>query len=297
MKDGFDEGLDSFSDEEMDELVVDEEEDGCTTVDAAMLVNVGGSVDGVQTELYDSGASRHMSPCQEHFENYVPIVPKSITTADKCYFQAIGKGDLCIKLPNGHMTTTILLKDVLHCPDMGLTLVSIGKITAAGYKVLFRGSTCKIFDSKDKIIGQVNVKNGLYCVDHDKMVNVGIAGEACEVLTLEELHRRMGHITPETAKKMVSSGAARGIEIDFSTVIQSCDSCELWVLFIGLILILIWMGQKFGPCNTQLSSKTQIPRNSALTTAITMTCSIIGLDLPKNLQVQLSGLLWGYLSG
>ena len=46
----------------VNELVVDEGEDGCTTVDAAMLINVGGSAEGVQTELYDSGASRHMSP-------------------------------------------------------------------------------------------------------------------------------------------------------------------------------------------------------------------------------------------
>ena len=124
------------------------------------------------------------------------------------------------------MTTTVLLKDVLHCPDMGLTLVSIGKLTTAGYKVLFRGSTCKIFDSKDRVIGQVNMKNRLYRVDHDVMINVGIAGEAREVLTVEELHRRMGHIALEAAKKMVSSGATRGIEVDPSTVLQSCDSCE-----------------------------------------------------------------------
>ena len=51
--------------------------------------------------------------------------------------------------------TTVLLKDVLHRPDMGLTLMSIGKITATGYKVIFRGLTCRIYDPKDKIIGQI----------------------------------------------------------------------------------------------------------------------------------------------
>ena len=114
----------------------------------------------------------------------------------------------------------------LHCPDMGLTLVSIGKITAAGYKVIFRGPTCKVFDSKDKVIGLINVRNGLYRVDHDRVVNIGMAGEAREVLMVEELHRRMGHIAPETARKMVSDGAIKGIEINPSTMIQSCDSCE-----------------------------------------------------------------------
>ena len=136
-------------DEEMLELVNDEGEDGRTTFDATMLVNVEGCVDGIQTKLYDSGASHHMLPYEDHFKNYVSIAPKPITAADKCYFQAIGKGNLQIKIPNSSGTTTILLKDVLHCPDMGLTLVSIGKITAAGYKVIFRGLTCRIFDSKD----------------------------------------------------------------------------------------------------------------------------------------------------
>jgi hypothetical protein len=155
--------FDSFCDKEMVELVMDKGEEGHTRFTAAMLVNVEGSVEGIQTKLYDSGASRHMSPYREHFENYVPIIiPKSITAADKCYFQAIEKGNLHIKLSNGSATTTILLKNVLHCPNMGLTLVSIGKITAAGYKVIFRGPTCKIFDLRDKVIGLISMKNGLY---------------------------------------------------------------------------------------------------------------------------------------
>ena len=92
----------------MEILVKDEGEDGFTTFDAAMLVNVKGSVEGIQTELYDSGASRHMSPYRDHFEGYTPIVLKSITAADKHYFQAIGKGNLCIKIPNGSRTMTVL---------------------------------------------------------------------------------------------------------------------------------------------------------------------------------------------
>ena len=130
-----------LDDKEIPVLTTDEGEDGETIFNATMLVNVEGSVEGIQMELYDSGASRHMSPYQDHFEDYVPIVLKSITAAEKQYFQAIGKGNLQIKIPNGISTTTVLLKDVLHCPDMGLTLVSVGKITAAGYKVIFRSTT------------------------------------------------------------------------------------------------------------------------------------------------------------
>ena len=71
----------------------------------------------------------------------------------------------------------ILLKDVLYCPDIGLTLVLIGKITNTSYKVISRGNTCIIYNSKDKVIGRINAKNGLYHVDHEIAVNVTMAGE------------------------------------------------------------------------------------------------------------------------
>ena len=214
-----------FSNEEMINLTEDKGDNGLTSFDAAMLVNIG-NVEGIQTELYDSGVSCHMLPYQDHFENNVPIIPKSITAADKRYFQAIGKGDLQIKISNGPDTTTILLKDVLHCPDMGLMLVSIGKITNAGHKVIFRNTTCKIYDKKDKVIGQITARNGLYRVDHQVAINVAMAGEDQEVLTIKELHWHMGHIAPETARQMVSKGAIKGIEIDSASEIQQCNSCE-----------------------------------------------------------------------
>ena len=87
---------------------------------------------------------------------------------------------------------------------MGLTLVLIGKITATSYKVIFRGMSCRIYDPKDKIIGQINVKNGLYCVDHGVIVSTAMTGEAPEVVSIEEIHRQMGHIALETIKQMVS---------------------------------------------------------------------------------------------
>ncbi|KAJ7702593.1 hypothetical protein B0H16DRAFT_1347502 [Mycena metata] len=60
-----------------------------------MLANTAGTPD-VETELYDSGASRHMSLHRHHFINYVSIAPKSITAMDNGIFQAISQGDMHI---------------------------------------------------------------------------------------------------------------------------------------------------------------------------------------------------------
>ena len=87
---------------------------------------------------------------------------------------------------------------------MRLTLVSIGKITNAGYKVIFHRTTCIIYNSKDKVMGKISAKNGLYHVDHEISVNVTMAGEGQGVLTVKDLHHQMGHITLEITKKMPS---------------------------------------------------------------------------------------------
>ena len=88
-------------------------------------------------ELYNSGASWHMSPFCEHFITYQSIPPHAITTADKWTFYAIGTGDLQIEVPNSQTTTKVLLQDALHAPDMGVTIVLISQITNAGCTVSF----------------------------------------------------------------------------------------------------------------------------------------------------------------
>jgi hypothetical protein len=57
------------------------------------------------------------------------IPPCPITATDKRIFYAVGMGDLRIRVPNGESSTPIVLKDVLHAPDMGITIVSISQIT------------------------------------------------------------------------------------------------------------------------------------------------------------------------
>ena len=56
----------------------------------------------LETELYDSGASRHMSPYKHKFINFVPIQKKILTAADGGHFEAVGKGDMRISMPNRH---------------------------------------------------------------------------------------------------------------------------------------------------------------------------------------------------
>ena len=43
---------------------------------------------------------------------------------------------------------------------------------------------------------------------------------------IEDLHKRLGHISPEVAKKMVEDNLVVGVKLDKSSSIRSCDFCE-----------------------------------------------------------------------
>ena len=99
----------NFLDEADEILAVDTLGEAYTKIyGCATLVNAAGINDGVETELYYSGASRQMSPYRSRLENYKRIEENSMTSAAKRSFQAIGVGNLRIQIPNGKNTTTIL---------------------------------------------------------------------------------------------------------------------------------------------------------------------------------------------
>ena len=56
---------------------------------------------------------------------YMKIDAHPITAANNQVFHAIGMGDLLIEVPNGEALTKVVLCDVLHALDLGLTVVSI----------------------------------------------------------------------------------------------------------------------------------------------------------------------------
>ena len=161
-----------------------------------------GQVCGSAPELYDSGASRHMSPLCDHFVTYEEIPPHPITTVDRRVFYVIEVGDVVIDIPNGESSTQITLKDALHALDMGATIVSISHIAKAGFSVCFEGQSCKIKDPHDKVIGVILASdNGLYKVDC-----VYAAVMALERVDLASMHRRLGHIALDAIQTLFWSG-------------------------------------------------------------------------------------------
>ena len=177
-------------------------------------------------ELYNSGASQHFSPFHDQFVRFKTIPPRPISAAEKRTFQAVGQGDIYIEVPNGDKSTCILLKDVLYTPSMGVTLISISKLTAAGYSALFRNSVCCIFNHYKKLVGEVEVSNGLYHIKHQSKAFAG-ATQTVQMLTMEELHCHLLHISPAMIWEMLSKGMVEGVKLDPAhETMGQCKSCE-----------------------------------------------------------------------
>ena len=88
------------------EIVVDiGVEPRTTTFAAAALTEEGHGSPTVNIDLFDSGASRHMSGHRHCFVDFTKIEPRPITAADSRSFSAIGKGSLYLELPNGGNTS------------------------------------------------------------------------------------------------------------------------------------------------------------------------------------------------
>jgi hypothetical protein len=75
------------------------EEAYVTTYEASMLRETPGPLP-IDVNLYNLGASHHMSGFHHRFVNFVKIPPKPITAADRRSFSAVEKGDIWVYLPN-----------------------------------------------------------------------------------------------------------------------------------------------------------------------------------------------------
>src|ERR1700760_1797591 len=179
-----------------------------------------------RAEIIDSGCTRHLTPDRGNLTNYMEISPKSFRAANKQSMSAVGKGEMSIKIQNGSRVSKIELTGVLHVPQAGYTLISVGQLDKAGYTVTFGGRKCVLTGPNGQKVGAISMtEQGLYKVTND--VNEEIAGAAEEVLTLDQFHRRMGHISPSSARSLVQDGMVTGVKLDGSSLNATmfCESC------------------------------------------------------------------------
>ena len=149
-----------------------------------------------EVDIYDSTASTHMSPNHHRFITFKDTPPHPIAVTNKAIFNATGIGDMRIAVPNDKTTSYIMLKDILYCKDLAFTLITLAWCDKAGFMVLLRDKHCTICDPKGKIVGQIPLMDVFYKAEPKKLTEAINATH--KTSSIDELHWRMGHISPAT---------------------------------------------------------------------------------------------------
>src|SRR5712671_3106961 len=91
-------------------------------------------------ELYDSSATRHISPYKSDFTAYSQLsLPVFLNTANQQWFPAVSTGVLAIQVPNRQGETELCLKGTLHTPSVRYTLMSLSTLNKEGYRTQIGG--------------------------------------------------------------------------------------------------------------------------------------------------------------
>ena len=175
-----------------------------------------------RVELYDSGATRHVTPFKSDFISYSPLNPPTfLNTANQQRFPAVGTGTLATLVPCNGQSTKLILRDVLHAPAVAYTLVSLGALDEEGYTMKIGGGCLSLLAPGGELVGQVRrTPHRLYKVTHSPE-----SANVVEPLSLMELHRRLGHIAVASTRKLVDSGAIVGVSLDPNSEEMACDAC------------------------------------------------------------------------
>ena len=121
---------------------------------------------GQYIDVFDSGASVHISPYRERFVRFRELNPaRAITAANSEQFIATGEGDVEIRVPNGSTTQLLTLRDVLYSPAVAFALVSIKRADEGGFTTIFEHGECRIVERASNLdVARIPLANGLYQV-------------------------------------------------------------------------------------------------------------------------------------
>jgi hypothetical protein len=113
---------------------------------------------GSAVEVWDLGASTHMSPYCLLFTLFTEGSSVKVSMADDRILQVKGRGEMDICILNGSEMMTRRIKNVLYVLDMSFMLVSIHQITRSGVQVCFDDDDhCYLYDKKAKVEITVSV--------------------------------------------------------------------------------------------------------------------------------------------
>lgn len=169
----------------------------------------------------DSGASAHMTMCENNFSDLREPKSKEIVVADNARLNVKCAGDINMALPSNGESNNVVVKNVLCIPEICANLMSVSQMAKNGKTLVFDKTSCRIFDENSDLLATAPLVNDLYKLNCTASENAS----AFVAKTVEKnlWHRRMGHSCSENLRKV--KAATDGIE----AIAIEYDQCAVCV--------------------------------------------------------------------
>lgn len=145
----------------------------------------------------DSGCSSHLSKNIDDLNDTCSVESGKLHLANNASTDIKTRGNVQIQVSLGRKTKRVELTDALHVPDLRTNLMSVGKITDKGYRVIFEKDSAEIINDYGETILTANRIDGLYYIKAERtnarIANLYTKKQESSNLELSSLwHRRMG---------------------------------------------------------------------------------------------------------
>jgi len=165
--------------------------------------------------LADSGSSLHLTNNLSWISDYTPLIcPINIHLGDDRIIQAKGFGKVIVA--GG------VIRNVHYAPQIQANLFSLSSAADQGVEILTTNLKMSFIQNGVEI-AQATRQGKIYVLKFDVIPSNSII---CAAATLDEWHRRFGHVSTHSIQRLQCSGAVEGLDIK-SKEAEICEDCSL----------------------------------------------------------------------
>ncbi|KAM7494813.1 hypothetical protein LguiB_029422 [Lonicera macranthoides] len=161
----------------------------------AMITEIN-LVSGSEGWWVDTAASRHVCHDRALFKTYSDAVDKKVLLGDSHTTNVAGTGDVELKFTSGK---TVILKDVLHTPEIRKNLVSGYILNKAGF-VQTIGADLFTLTKNGVFVGKGYACDGMFKLNVD--ANKVVSSSAYMICSFNVWHARLCHVNKRLIKNM-----------------------------------------------------------------------------------------------
>nr|GEZ19457.1 zinc finger, CCHC-type [Tanacetum cinerariifolium] len=170
----------------------------------------------------DNGASNHMTGVKSHFKDINECVSGRVRFGDGSYERIKGRGSILLGCRN---QVQKIVSDVYYIPNLKSNILSLGKLTEIGCKIIMDGNKLTLYDKSKQLLMKVErYKNRLYSI------RLQIEAPICLLANVDNQawlwHARLGHLNFDDINKMTRKNLVEGVP-RINHAGQICDACLL----------------------------------------------------------------------